>query len=99
MKLRAHINSIIILCLVIGMVAFKWSYLSLPFFWDEAWPYSTAVHAMYNHGISLIPGSISPSISRGHPLLFYCMAAAWMKLFGTSVFAIHLFALLISVLL
>jgi len=83
--------------LVFCLIAFKMHMLGLPYFWDEAWPYSAAVRAMYNHGPSLLPNALPPELSRGHPLLFHFLAASWMKLFGTSLVSGHSFALLISV--
>lgn len=76
----------------------KVPHLSYPFYWDESWPYATAVKAMYVHGPSLMPGAIDPKLSRGHPLFFHATAAIWMDIFGTSHIAMHSFALLIAVL-
>lgn len=53
---------------------------------------------MYDHGPSLMPNAIDAELSRGHPLFFHAAAATWMKLFGRSNFALHSFALFISVL-
>jgi 4-amino-4-deoxy-L-arabinose transferase-like glycosyltransferase len=73
--------------------------LHYPFFSDESWSYAPAVKLMYLHGPSLMPDAINISASRGHPLLFYALAATWMKIFGTSHVAQHAFALCISLLL
>ena len=53
---------------------------------------------MYQHGPSLLPNAIDVQYSRGHPLLFYASAAAWMRLFGDSNTAQHSYALCIAVL-
>jgi 4-amino-4-deoxy-L-arabinose transferase-like glycosyltransferase len=71
----------------------------LPYYWDEAWPYGVAVRTMQAHGISLIPGSISTFLARGHPLMFHFLAAVWMDVFGVSLISGHSFALVISILL
>jgi 4-amino-4-deoxy-L-arabinose transferase-like glycosyltransferase len=84
--------------LIIAVAIFKISYLPLPFYWDEAWVYGPAVHAMYNHGLSLLPDAVPPELSRGHPLLFHFTAALWMTIFGKSVLALHVFALLVALL-
>lgn len=84
---------------VILFIAFKISALHYPFYWDESWSYAPGIKLMYLHGPSLMPNAIDPFYSRGHPLLFYAAAAAWMKIFGPSHFAQHSFALLLSVLL
>lgn len=86
-----------LLGVIAAVVAFKWQHLSLPFFWDEAWVYAPAVIEMHKNGLSLLPGAISPELSRGHPLLFHFLAAAWTKIFGTGFISLHSFSLLIAV--
>lgn len=94
---RASLYVLIFICLL--FIAAKIQHLSLPFFWDEAWPYSTGVFYMYSHGLSLLPGGVPFDISRGHPLFFHFVSALWMKIFGTSLSAIHSFPLVLSILL
>lgn len=84
---------------LLAFIVFKWSYLNLPFYWDEAWVYAPAVKAMHQHGPSLLPDAIPPDLSRGHPLLFHALAAAWMWAFGASFTSMHLFPLLVTALL
>lgn len=86
-----------LLGVVTALIAFKFPHLSLPYFWDEAWVYAPAVLEMHKSGLSLLPDAIPPELSRGHPLLFHFLAALWVKIFGTSFFAVHSFALTISV--
>jgi len=83
--------------LLLGFIIFKIPYLPVPYFWDEAWSYSLGIRAMYEGGIGLLPSSLSAHYSKGHPLLFYFLGAAWMKIFGTSYVAAHTFSLLVSV--
>ncbi len=90
---------IFLIALILLLIGLKVPSLSLPYFWDEAWPYSTAVHLMYENGLSLLPGAIPFDISRGHPLFFHFMNASAMHLLGNSIAASHLFPLLISILL
>lgn len=80
------------------VVIYKLSFLPLPYYWDEAFPYSTAVHTMYHHGISFSPAAVPPDISHGHPPMFFILGAAWMYLFGTSLIAGHSFALFVAAL-
>lgn len=83
--------------LIIALFAIsKISYLTLPFYWDEAWSYAVAIFDMHDHGISLIPGSVNTELTRGHPLLYYVTASIWTKIVGTSLLSMHSFALLIS---
>ncbi|RYZ34690.1 MAG: hypothetical protein EOP49_34255, partial [Sphingobacteriales bacterium] len=84
---------------VIVFIVVKLPHLSYPFFWDESWPYVSAVHSMYRNGPSLMPGAIESELSRGHPLLFHFLAASWMKVFGTSHTAMHSFSLVVAVLM
>jgi len=86
----------LLLVVMLAFVINKIPYLNLPYYWDEAWPYGPAVWTMLNNGISLLPGSIDPDLSRGHPLLFHFLAALWMNIFEPSVFVSHLFALFVS---
>jgi len=81
---------------LIGVVIIKFPHLFLPHYWDEAWSYSPAVQYMYEHRLSLIPGALPPTLSRGHPLLFYFLSAGWMRIFGPSLFAKHCFAMTVS---
>ena len=80
-------------------VILKILHLSYPYYWDECWPYAAAIRQMYEHGVSLSPIAIDVELSHGHPLLFHCMVALWMHVFGHSHFAMHSFALLVSLLL
>lgn len=89
----------VVLVGLIGLVIFKAGYLDLPFYWDEAWVYEPAVHAMSEGRIGLLPSSLAPELSRGHPLLFHALAAGWSKLFGDSRVVLHLFALTVGILL
>ncbi len=84
---------------VVAFIAYKIPHLYYPFYWDESWSYEPAIRLMYQHGASLMPNAIDTDYSRGHPLLFYFCAAAWMKIFGPSAFSQHAFALLLFVLL
>jgi len=72
-------------------------YLHFAFYWDESWVYAPAAYLMYDHGPSLLPDAIPVLFSRGHPLLFPALCAGWMKIFGRSNYAMHSFALFISV--
>lgn len=88
----------VLLTVLCVFIAFKIPHLFYPYYWDECWPYATAIKAMCDHGLSFMPDAIDAEISRGHPLFFHVIAAGWMKIFGASHPAMHSFALLISVL-
>ncbi len=83
--------------LLLLFVAYKWSDLSLPYFWDEAWSYLPAVMAMIENSPCLLPNCIDPELYRGHPLLFYFLVGTWGKIFGASLWSLHSFALLVAV--
>jgi len=95
-KYRHHGGVAII---IIALIIYKFRFLSLPYFWDEAWPYSVGVHNLYDNGLSLMPGAISSFVARGHPLMFHFLAAAWMNVFGTSLLSGHSFSMFVSILL
>ncbi len=71
-------------------------YLDMAYYWDEAWVYVPGIRHMAEAGPSILPDSIPEYYSRGHPLLFYFLGAIWIKIFGTSYIAFHLFPLFIS---
>lgn len=98
--LRTFVQSrwLLYLALAVFIIA-KIPHLHFPFYWDESYVYAPAVQKMYEHGPSLLSGSIPLKCSTGHPLLFYAACATWMKVFGTSHFSIHCFAMAIAVLL
>ena len=91
-----HVGCIL---LVGSLVVFKLPDLHLPYFWDELGVYGCAVDYQYHHRLSLIPASLPPELSRGHPLLFIYICAAAMRIFGGGVFVTHLLCMGISVLL
>ncbi|MCK6611353.1 MAG: hypothetical protein L6Q78_09935 [Bacteroidia bacterium] len=70
--------------------------LNSPFFWDEAWVYAPALRTMAESGPGLLPSSLDPSLSRGHPLLFHFLGSSWIQLFGNSPMAMHSFAISLS---
>ncbi|MEM6800602.1 MAG: hypothetical protein AAF696_04310 [Bacteroidota bacterium] len=74
----------------------KWQDLFLPLYWDEIGVYGPGILYMLDNGISMLPSSLDPELSRGHPLFFYALFASWVKLFGYSLFNLHLLSLLIS---
>ncbi len=95
-----HTPYYLLLAILCGaIVAFKWEALHLPFFWDESWVYMPAIRTMAEKGPSIMPGSIDADLYTGHPLLFYCMASAWIKFWGYSLPIAHSLPLIISLLL
>ena len=91
--------SLALAVLVTAVILFKASYLDLPYYWDEAWVYEPAVHAMRESGVSILPSALPPELSRGHPLLFHALATSWSLVFGDSRISLHAFALTTSLLL
>ena len=90
-------NRLALFLVVIVFVMCKIPHLFYAYYWDESWPYMPAIRAMYRHGVSLMPGSVEPNLTRGHPLFFHAIGAIWMSVFGASHVSMHSFALLISV--
>ena len=89
-------SSYFIYFLILVLVVFKVSWLTLPFYWDEAWSYAMAIFDMANSGPTIIPGHANEWFTRGHPLFFYFIASSWLVIFGKTVVSAHLFALFIS---
>jgi 4-amino-4-deoxy-L-arabinose transferase-like glycosyltransferase len=78
-------------------ISLKVKDLYLPFFWDELGVYAPAAQYLYEHGISMQPKHLPSELSRGHPMLYVCLSAIWMKIAGTTVFARHLLPLATAV--
>jgi len=85
------------LTVIVLFAASRTGYLNLPFYWDEAWSYATAVFTMAGDKLAILPGNADPELTRGHPLVFYFLAAAWVKVMGTKLAVVHLFPLFLSV--
>jgi hypothetical protein len=85
---------------IIALTVFKWNDFHLPYFLAaELDVYGRAANYQVEHGISLLPASVPPIFSRGHPLLFTFMNACVLKIFGNTVLVAHLFCFSISLLL
>lgn len=93
---RARSYDLAFVVLLAAFILFKWHDLYLPYFWDELGVYSRAAIQFYHQGPSLLPGSLDPEISRGHPLLFQFLSGWMLTIFGNKPFTAHLFALLVS---
>ena len=86
-------------CIILITIIFfilKIPFLSLPYFWDEAWSYIPAVEWMRVHGPGILPGAIPPELSRGHPLLFYFLASSWQSILVNSVTVTHILPVIIA---
>ncbi len=88
---------VLLLAIIAAFVAFKFRYLGLPLFWDEAWVYAPAVRAMNLSGPGLLPDSVGPELTRGHPLMFHFICSLWTRVFGVTQTSLHSFALAVSV--
>jgi len=75
----------------------KLPYLALPSFWDDAWVYAPAIRALHETGPTLLPGTITDDLTRGHPLLFHFLGSIWLSVFGPSNLALHAYALAVGV--
>ncbi|MCI5145296.1 MAG: phospholipid carrier-dependent glycosyltransferase, partial [Candidatus Electrothrix sp. AR3] len=74
----------------------KLPHVQMPYFWDELGVYSRAALYMFDHQISMLPDALPVELSRGHPLLCTVIFALGYRLFGPSLWAGHLTALLFS---
>lgn len=86
-----------LLLVIVAFAVLKIPHLSYPFYWDESWPYASAINDMYEHGPGLAPWALPPELSRGHPLFFHFVISCWMRVFGSSHIAMHAGALFISI--
>lgn len=94
-KLICNIIFALAVCL---FIVFKVRDISLPYFWDELGVYVPGALKMKDNGtIGLLPSSLEPLYSRGHPLLFVFSQAAWFDLIGDTPTAGHAFSILLAV--
>lgn len=91
-------NYIFLFVLIIFAIL-KIKYLNTPYHWDEGGVYAPGILKMIDeHTIGLTPNSLVPLYSRGHPLIFYFLAASFMYIFGDSHIVAHIFSLLVGLL-
>ena len=93
------VNRWILWVALLVFIIIKIPHLHYAFHWDECWVYGPAVKTMARNGISFLPGSLDPTLSRGHPHMFYVWYALWLKVFGFSNQSLHSFGLTISCIL
>lgn len=83
--------------LIFLFILSKIPYLTLPYYWDEAWSYIIGVQHVYEKGLHLFASTdLQAGITRAHPLLFYSFVAGFGKIFGNSILSYHSAALVIS---
>jgi 4-amino-4-deoxy-L-arabinose transferase-like glycosyltransferase len=71
--------------------------LIIPYFWDEAWSYITAIAQMAEAGPGLLPGILPIEGCKGHPQFFYFISASWMNLYPGSIPFMRILPLIVSV--
>ncbi len=74
---------------LIGFILLKIPHLSLPFFWDESGVYGKITFELADTHLSFHPKAIDQWLSKGHPLLYPNIIAAFCKIFGTNVTVAH----------
>lgn len=95
--LKQNIEKLIFFIALVVFVGYKIPHLSEPLFWDELGVYGKSIFSMLDNTIGFQPKYLEPELSRGHPMLYVFLTASFTKLFGSNVFAMHLFNLLLSV--
>ncbi len=98
-KNNEKIYGLLTLIVVAAFVAFKFQDLFLPYFWDELGVYSRASLYLAEHGLGILPASLPPVLSRGHPLLFQFIYGLGFTVFDKSVVVGHSISLLVTCLL
>lgn len=97
--LKKWYHELILILMIVVLIIVKYPHLSLPYYSDEGFAFGPAVHLMYQTGPGILPSSLEPDYSYGHPLLFHFLVASWMQIFGESIFVAKSFALIVSILL
>lgn len=94
--LRTYLPFLILLLGLVFLWWNRWHSLSNPYFWDEMGVYGKGIQYLFANGNGMLPASLPPDISRGHPLLFSAIHAVVIQIFGNNFFVSHFFALLVS---
>lgn len=92
-KLKAQDVVLATLAAALWVTIFRPGPLDLPFFWDEADVYVPGARLLAENGFGLSTTEFTDDYSRGHPPLFYVMAAAAFAALGASPAAGHLLVL------
>ncbi|HRO42652.1 MAG TPA: glycosyltransferase family 39 protein [Flavipsychrobacter sp.] len=83
---------------VVVFTILKIQTIATPYFWDELGVYVPGALKMMDNGtIGLLPSSLEPLYSRGHPLLFVFSQASWFHLVGDTPAAGHSFSIMLAV--
>ena len=98
--LKKNLSSVLFAIGLLLFVTYHYSFLATPYFWDELGVYIPAAQHMNDAGtISLMPSSLDPLYSRGHPLLYTFLNASAFHFFGDRVVVAHALALLFALLM
>ena len=98
MKFSKSIYDLLFFILVIVFVVAKMQTVAMPYFWDELGVYVPGALKMKDNAtIGLLPSSLEPLYSRGHPLLFVFSQAAWFNIVGDTPAEGHVFSILLAV--
>lgn len=97
LNLKDYLPEVLLFSALFAVVFFRWQFLDLHFFWDEAWVYGPAIKHIINNGWGIFPETLPESISRGHPILFHAIYSIIpYALNNESNFIIHLSGLIIN---
>jgi 4-amino-4-deoxy-L-arabinose transferase-like glycosyltransferase len=97
-KIKINNSSLLLSLILILLILTRLDNLRLPFYWDEAWSYATAVFNLADER-GILPHFNNPDLTRGHPPVFYGLSAIWVKLTTTEPVTVHSFPLILSILL
>ena len=95
--IKKNTETLIFFIALLVFIFYKIPHLYEPLFWDEVGVYGRSVFALIDTEIGFQPKYLEPTMSRGHPMLYVYLTASFTKLFGSNVFAMHLFNLCVSV--
>ncbi|MBX3102407.1 MAG: hypothetical protein KF690_07870 [Bacteroidetes bacterium] len=87
-------------CLLLLVLA-GYGFLHIPWlqesaFNDEAFCYYPGILHQWDQGVGLLPASVPPELSRGHPTLFFALYGLWAKVAGSGILSMRILSLLIS---
>lgn len=98
LRIQKHLPQFTLTIALAVFLLCKVQVLHLPYFWDELGVYARAALYLHDHGLGLLPVSLPPELSRGHPILFSFLFGLSYTLFGDGILTGHLTALFVAIL-
>ena len=96
-NIKSNIENYLLFLMLLIFVVYKIPHLYEPLFWDGLGVYGRSIFTLIDTEIGFQPKYLEPNMSRGHPMLYVYLTALFTNFFGSDIFAMHLFNLVVAV--